>query len=98
RIFLLHPLQRFLSRPQLSFELLSLCCLKNFATLRTGLLTERAKILPPHQWWRDDRLGGEFFALPQEKFVIVEHAMAALAIDPMQLQLVIKSWPRHEAF
>ena len=70
--------------------------LEDLAEFWSGFQAERYQIIAPHQWRRNDRLVGEFLAFSQEKLVIVEHAMAAFAIDPVQFQLVVKGRSRHK--
>src|SRR4030095_12578339 len=97
RVFSLHPLERFLPRAQPSLELTRLDRFKNLAKLWTWPEPESDQIVPAHEWRRNNWLVSKLFAFAKKKFVVVEHAMAALAINPMQLELVFKSWPRHEA-
>src|SRR5919201_2258929 len=90
------PFERFLSGTQPSFELARLHRFKDLAKLWARLKTEGDQVVPSYEWRRNNRFVSEFLAFPNKKFVVVEHAMAAFAIDPMQLKLVVKGWPRHE--
>src|SRR6266487_3777802 len=96
RVFAFHPLERFVPSAQRSLELACLHRLEDLAELRAWLQTEGDQIVPSHKWRRNDRFLSEFLTLLNEKFVVVEHAMAALAINPVQLKLVVESRPRHE--
>src|SRR6266542_4547978 len=80
----------------MSLELARFDGFENLAKLWTWLQTEGHQIVSSHEWWRNDRFVGEFLAFPEKKFVIVEHSMTALAIDPVQLKLVVKSGSRHK--
>src|SRR4029077_15824661 len=96
RVFSFHPLERFLPSAQPSLELARLYRFKNLAKRWAWRQTESDQIVPSHEWRRNDRFVSEFLALPNEKFVVVEHAMAALAVNPVQLKLVVESRPRHK--
>src|SRR5438874_2410641 len=96
RVFSLHPLERFLPSAQRSLELACLDRFKNLAKFWARPETESDQIVPAYQWRRNNWFVSKLFAFAKEKFVIVEHAMATLAIDPMQLELGIEGRSRHE--
>src|SRR2546423_14186785 len=95
-IFALYPIERFLAGSEGAFELARFYCFKNFAKPRARFHSQRDQIVPRNQGWRNDRLVRELFLFALEKFVIVEHAMTARAIDPMQFQFLFESGTRHE--
>ena len=83
---------------QRSFELLRLHSFENLTELRPRFHSKRDQIITPHQRRRDDRLIREFLPFLLQKLIVIQHPVAALAIDAMQLELVLESRPRHEAF
>src|SRR6185437_9896229 len=91
------PLKRFIRVAQASLQVLRLYCVEDLAKFRTRLKTERDQIITTQQRRRNDRLVSEFLALAYQKFVIVQNAMTAFAINPVQLQLFVERWSRHEA-
>src|SRR4029450_10123926 len=95
QISLLDPRKRFIGRAQASLKLSRFNGLKNFPELWPWLKTERDQVVAAHERRRNDRFVGELFAFAQEKFVIVQHAMTAFAIDPVQFQLFSERWARH---
>src|SRR5205823_13189884 len=90
------PLKRFIRVAQASLQLSRLDCLEDLAKFRARLKTERDQIITAYQWRWNDRFVSEFFAFAQQEFVIVQHAMAAFAINPVKFQLLIKGRSRHE--
>src|ERR1700730_11761701 len=98
RVLPLHPLQRFLPIAQCSFQLPRLHCLKYLSNLRSGFQSQREQVITPHEWRWNDRLVREFVSFLPQKIIVLHHAVAALAINPMQLELVFKCRARHEAF
>src|ERR1044072_4849184 len=86
RILMFHPLQRLLESAQAPLELSCLNRFENLAELRAWLQTESNQVVSSYKWLRNDRFISEFIALSDEKLVIVEHPMAALAINPVQLK------------
>src|SRR5678816_74815 len=90
------PLKRFIRVAQASLKLSRLDCLEDLAKFRARLKTEGDQIITPQQRRRNDRFVSEFFTSTQQKFVIVQHAMTAFAINPVQLQLLVERWSRHE--
>src|SRR4029453_13647145 len=82
------PLKRFIGVAQASLQLSRLNCLEDLAKFRARLKTERDQIITAQQRRRNDWFVSEFFALAQQKFVIVQHAMTAFAINPVQLQFL----------
>src|SRR4029077_3432035 len=96
QISLFDPRKRFIGVAQASLKLSRLDRLEDLAKFRAGLKTERDQIITAQQRRRNNRFVSEFFAFAQQKFVIVQHAMTAFAINPVKLQLLIKGWSRHE--
>src|SRR4030095_13666249 len=91
-----HPLERLLPGAQPSLELSRLDRFEDLAEFGTGLKTEGDQIVSSHEWRRNDRFVSELLAFPLEEFVVIEHSMAALAINPVQLELLVKGRPGHE--
>src|SRR5882757_727381 len=96
RVFSLHPLERFLPSAQRSLQLTCLDRFKNLAKFRARPETESDQIVPAYQWRRNNWFVSKLFAFAKKKFVVVEHAMTALAIDPMQLEFGVEGRSRHE--
>src|SRR5207245_4422876 len=97
-ILLFYPLQRLVPCPQRPLYLSGFHRLEDLAKLWTRFETERDQIITAHQGRRNDRFVGEFVALAEKKFIVVEHPMAAFAIDPVQFQLVIKGRSSHKTY
>src|SRR5712691_11797317 len=95
---LLYPLERFFARFECAFELPSFDRVENFAKFGAGLQPERDQIVPAYERWRNDRLVRKLFAFAHEEIVIVEYAMAAFAVDTVQLEFVLEGRSSHEAF
>src|SRR5438045_6406213 len=93
---MLYPGQRFFAILEAAFQLTCFDRFENFTDLRPWLHSQGQQVIAPNEWWRNDRLIRELLFFALEKFIIVEHGMAARAIDTMQLELVPKSRPRHE--
>src|SRR5205823_15026318 len=97
-VFALYPIERFVARFEGAFKLSRFHCFQDFPKSWTRFHSLRDQIVPRNQGWRNDRLVRELFLFALKKFVIVEHGMAAGAIDPMQLHFLFKSRTRHESF
>src|SRR5262249_48670644 len=81
QVLLFDPLKRFIGCTQASLQLSRLDSLEDLAEFRAGPKPERDQIVTAQQWRRNDRFVNEFFAFAQQKFVIVQHAMTAFAIN-----------------
>src|SRR5262249_43835837 len=97
-VFLLDPFERFFSIFQCAFQLSCFNSFQYFAERRTRFHSERDQIVTAHERRRNNRLIGEFLALPQKKIVVVHHPVTACAIDSMELELFLKRRSRHEPF
>src|SRR5438128_6285812 len=95
---LLYPLERFFARFEYAFELPSFDRVEDFAKFGAGLQPERDQIVSAHKRRRNNRLIRELFAFAHEEIVIVEYAMAAFAVDTVQLEFVLEGRSSHEAF
>jgi hypothetical protein len=82
-VFPPHPVERFLARFEGAFELARFDCFEYFAELRARFHSQRDQVISRNQGRRNDRLVRELFLFALKKFVIVEHGMAAGAIDTM---------------
>src|SRR5437870_1285407 len=97
-VFAFHPLQRFLARFEGAFELAGFYCFQDFPKSWARFHSQRDQIVPRNQRWRNDWLVRELFLFALKKFVIVEHGMAAGAINAMEFQFIFKSRARHKSF
>jgi hypothetical protein len=68
---------------QRAFQLPRFNCFENFAKFRTRLHSHRNEIVPANQRRWNDWFVREFLPLSQKKLVVVQHPMAARAIDSM---------------
>src|SRR4029453_13593808 len=83
QIFLPHPGEGFLAVAERTFQLPRLDCFEDFAKTGTGLQTKRDQIVALHEGRRDDRFIGKFLPLALEELIVIEHSVAARAIDAM---------------
>ena len=93
-----HPLESLLAVGECAFELASLDCFEHASKLRTGFPAHGDKVVSVDERRRDQRFTGELLGFLGEKLVVIEHAVAAHAIELVEKQLVGEVGARHETF
>jgi hypothetical protein len=95
---LFEPGEGFLWSGEGTFELGGLDGFEDGAEMGTGLPTEGDEVAAGEERGRDKGFVGEFFGFGLEEVVIVEGAVAALAVDAVEFEFFGEAFAGHEAF
>ena len=91
------PSDGFFGRGQRAFELCGLHGFQDWAEVGAGSPAEGHEVVAGDERRRDEGFVGEFFGFGLEKIVVVQGAVAALAVDAVELEFFGKALAGHEA-